>query len=416
VVAPLTPDRARLTAIREALPAVAAGIYLNTAAAGPLPAETARVMAEAAAREVTLGRAHPADMAETLERVGEARAAVAAVLATDLESVALTRGTAHGLELAVAAVSWRPGERAILLTDRSGHGPWPVAMLRGLGVDVVEIVVEDQEETGLLAAIEAAASPGVRLLGMPHVLETSGDVLPVARIAELAHAFGAVVAVDGSQSVGAIPVAPSSLGADALAFPAERWLLGPAGLGALWSGPAPLRDRILGLHRAGFADAPGSTRRAPGSPGETQQHSPGPAAHAPTSWHRPSVLGMARSCGWLSMQVGLRWAWERAAELAARAAAGLRSVSGVTVLSPVGRTATLVSFRIAGWQAEAAAEELGARLFAIIAVVEALDAIRISPGAWNTEEEVARFVEGVALLAVHTNDTLPPRRTLNVVG
>jgi selenocysteine lyase/cysteine desulfurase len=78
--------------------------------------------------------------------------------------------------------------------------------------------------------------------------------------------------------------------------------------------------------------------------------------------------------------------------------------------------ATLVAFRIHGWSAEAALEELGARIFVIAGVVESLDAIRISPGAWNTEDELERFVAGVRLLAGHGPDDLPPRRTLNVLS
>jgi selenocysteine lyase/cysteine desulfurase len=411
VVAPLTPDRARLAAIREALPAVSAGIYLNAAAAGPLPAETARVMAEAAGREATLGRAHPADAEETLERVGEARAAVAAVLAADLEAVGLTHGTGHGLDLAVAGIPWRPADRAIFLTDRSGGPPWPAELLRGIGVDVVDIAAESLDESAILLAVEAAAargargSAGARLVGLPHVLETTGEVLPVARVAEVAHAAGAVVAVDGTQSVGAFRVAPAELGADVLAFPADRWLLGPAGLGGLWCGSSSLSDRMVAIHPAGYADPLGRGRGKPER-----------AAHAtPTPWHRPSVVGMARSCGWLSMQVGLGWAWARAGELARRAGAALRAIHGVTVLATPDRTATVLSFRIDGWSAAAAAEELGARIFAITGLVSPLDAIRISAGAWNTEEEIDRFAAAISLLAAHTPDALPPRRTLNVV-
>jgi selenocysteine lyase/cysteine desulfurase len=77
--------------------------------------------------------------------------------------------------------------------------------------------------------------------------------------------------------------------------------------------------------------------------------------------------------------------------------------------------ATLVTFRLRDWRADTALGELGARVFAIAGIVGPLDAIRISPGAWNTEEEIDRFVDGVALLAAHTPATLPPRRMLTVL-
>jgi selenocysteine lyase/cysteine desulfurase len=406
VVAPLPPDHDRLAAIREALPAVGAGIYLNTAAAGPLPAETARAMAEEAAREATLGRAHPADAEETLERVAEARAAVAAVLAADLENVALTRGIRHGLDLAIAAVQWRPGDRAVFLGDPGGDGIWPAARLRGLGVEVIDVEVQDSSE--VVEAVEEAASSGARMVGVPHVLGTTGAVLPVARVADVARQAGAILAVDGSYSVGSIPVSPDELGAEVLAFPVERWLLGPAGLGGWWCSEQ-LLEGAHALHRSGFAD-----------PLDARDHSEAmrtSASVAASGWHRPSVVGMARSCGWLSMQVGLTWAWERTATLARHAAIALGNVAGVELLRALdaGQVSGIVSFRIKGWESGHALDELGARVFAIAGHIESLDAIRVSVGAWNTEDEIDRFVEAVALLAAHTPATMPPRRTLAVL-
>jgi selenocysteine lyase/cysteine desulfurase len=127
------------------------------------------------------------------------------------------------------------------------------------------------------------------------------------------------------------------------------------------------------------------------------------------------VVGFGRSAGWLAMQVGLPWTWERGAVLAATIAARLSAIPGVTVLTPSDRMATIVTFTIAGWTPGAALEELGARIFAIAAPVPHLDAIRISPGAWTAEDELERFAEGVTLLADHTPENLPPRRSLAVL-
>ena len=77
--------------------------------------------------------------------------------------------------------------------------------------------------------------------------------------------------------------------------------------------------------------------------------------------------------------------------------------------------ATLVTFRIAGWTAAAALAELGARVFAIARTIDSLDALRISVGFFTSDEELERFAEAVALLAAHTPETLPPRRTLAIL-
>jgi selenocysteine lyase/cysteine desulfurase len=76
---------------------------------------------------------------------------------------------------------------------------------------------------------------------------------------------------------------------------------------------------------------------------------------------------------------------------------------------------TLVSFKIGGWTAEAAVAELGSRAFAIVRSIALLDAVRASVGFFTSEEELERFVGAVELLAAHTPETLPPRRTLEIV-
>ena len=99
-----------------------------------------------------------------------------------------------------------------------------------------------------------------------------------------------------------------------------------------------------------------------------------------SNFHRPSIVGMARSIGWLSMFVGLDWVYERGPALARLAADRLAAIDGVELVTPRDQMATLVTFRIAGWPAEAALDELGARVFAIARTVPLLDALRISVG------------------------------------
>ena len=72
--------------------------------------------------------------------------------------------------------------------------------------------------------------------------------------------------------------------------------------------------------------------------------------------------------------------------------------------------------QIEGWPASVALSELGARVFAIARTVDALDAVRISVGFFTTDDEVERFAEAVALLAGHTPETIPARRTLTILG
>ena len=410
MVSPFLPEAEKLAAVRDALPATAAGIYLNTGTAGPLPRETAAAMAEVAEWELTTGRAHVSLLPETLERMAEARAAVAAILTSDIDTVALTHSTTDGMNIGTWGIDWRAGDRAVTssLEHPGGVGPLYVARDR-FGVDLAIVDVGDGgDDDRTLTAFEAAITPGTRLVSISHVAWSTGAVLPVARIAELAHARGALVVVDGAQSAGAMPVDPDAIGADVYAIPGQKWLLGPEGMGALWVRPEAL-DRVRRTF-AGYFSFETADGRGTGLPWPSARRFEG------TNYHRPSVVGFARSCGWLSMYVGLDWAYARAARLARRSADLLAAIPGVELLTPRHQMATLVSFRIAGWTPDQALDELGRRVFAIARTLPAVNALRISVGFFNTDEEIERFCAAVAELAAHTPETLPRHRALPLLG
>jgi len=411
VVAPFLPDPEKLEAVRSALPALAAGIYLNTGSVGPLPAEAAAAMAEIATWERDVGRAHPDAFDDLLGRMGEARAGVAAVLGTDVGAVALTHSTTDAMNAGTLAASGgRRGGRVVTTRHEHLGGLGPLFAMRDRGIAEVAIVDAggDGDDDRTLAAFDAAITPGTHLVSVSHVAWTTGAVLPIAGIAELAHARGAQLIVDGAQAAGAIPFRFDEIGADFYAVPAQKWLLGPEGMGALVVRPSLIEQAIPGLggffsfERAGadgVADWWGDARRFESS-----------------GYHRPSVVGMARSIGWLSMYVGLDYVFQRGPAMARAAARRLSAIDGVTVLTPIDRMATLVTFRIAGWSAQAALAELGARVFAIARAILSLDALRIGVGFFTSEDELERLAGAVELLAAHTPETLPPRRSLAMLG
>jgi L-cysteine/cystine lyase len=403
-------DADKLAAVRAALPSLSAGIQLNTGSVGPLPAETAAAMAELEAYERDRGRADFGYYLEFVQRIDEARAAVAAVLVADIDEVALTHATTDGMNAGTWSVDWQSGDVAVTTCHEHAGGLGPLYVLRDrLGVDVrfaeFDGAASDDE---IVAAFDRLVTPGTRLVSFSHVIWTTGMVLPVRRIADLAHERGAVVIVDGAQAAGAIPFVVEGLGVEMYAVPGQKWLLGPEGMGALW-----VRRDYIEKARMAYAghfafesyDSRGSA--TPFTDARRFEASP---------FHRPSVVGLARSIGWLTMYVGLEYVYRHGAELAHYAADRLAEIEGVTLLTPRDRMANLVSFRIAGWPAQAALDELAARTFAIARTLPLVDALRISPGFWTSTDELDRYLDGVRLLAAHTPESIPPRRTLAMLG
>ena len=430
MVTPFLPDDEKIPAIREALPATAAGIYLNTGTAGPLPRETARAMAEAEAWELRTGRADVNFYKDSVERKAEARAAIAAVLGTSPSHIALTHAATDGMNVATWAVDWKPGDR-VVTTNLEHAGAlgslWAIRERMGVDLAIADIGMggfgpaadhaadcaadsaadSAADPAAALAAFDRAITPGTRLVSVSHVTWTTGACLPIREIAELAHSRGALFAVDGAQAVGAIPVSVEDLGVDFYSVPGQKWLLGPEGVGAVYCAPSVL-DRAR-LAFGGYSNFESMDLEARG------ELWPDARRFEVAGLHGPSVLGFARSAAWLSMFVGLPWVHERTARLAGEAASMLAEVPGVEVLTPRENMAGLVTFRIAGWKSLAALRELSQRTLCIARNIPPLDAIRISVGFFNTEGELRRFRDGVALVAEHNPATIPHRPHIEVL-
>ncbi len=155
-------------------------------------------------------------------------------------------------------------------------------------------------------------TPRTRMIAVSHVLWTTGAVLPVEAIADIAERHGTWLVVDAAQSVGAIAVDAGRLRADVIALSGHKWLAGPIGTGAIWASPRARAEAIQS-----WAGYPSFASFDLPLAGETW---PTGRRFELTDVHRPSIVGLARAVGWLQMAVGLPWAFERAGRLARQTA------------------------------------------------------------------------------------------------
>jgi selenocysteine lyase/cysteine desulfurase len=379
MVAPFLPDEEKVAAIREALPATGAGIYLDTATAGPLPIETHRAMQEWADWELRVGRVGDEAEDECRARLDEARGVLAAVLVAPIERVDVAPDVGSAFRAAAAAMRWRRGERIVALSSLEPAVHAALAALTAtVGGQLVEVEVPSAADD-VVELVARAVMADATLVAVPHVSPVDGTILPVAELAGVAHGAGARIAVDGSLAVGAMAVDAPGLGADVYAAQGDRWLCGPSGMAAAFvAGELTLSS---GAH-----------------------------ASLRTDLHRAAVVGLGRSAGWLAMQVGLEWAFLRARRLLQRVANSLVAIPGVTLLAPVERVSTALAFRVDGWPTDRLRDELSRRAHAVVGRVRAADAVRVSVGCWNTEDEIDRFGRAVAELAAITPEDAARRR------
>jgi cysteine desulfurase/selenocysteine lyase len=173
---------------------------------------------------------------EATARFEEARAKVARFIGAPSErGVIFTKNVTEGLNL--VAQSWgranlRAGD-AVLLTEIEHHAnlvPW-LMLKEALGIELRYLPLGENGQLDLTDLDRLV--DGVKLVGVTAMSNVLGTLPPVRRIADVAHAAGAVVVVDGAQYVPHLATDVQALGADLFGFTGHK-MLGPTGIGVLW--------------------------------------------------------------------------------------------------------------------------------------------------------------------------------------
>ena len=179
---------------------------------------------------------YPLSLAAT-EAYENARARVAQFIgAKSTSEVVFTRNASESLNLVAytyGLANLKPGDRVVvsILEHHSNMLPWQMVCNKtGAELHYLECQMDGSftEE-----ALDAAITPNTKIVAVTHVSNVLGCVSPVEEIVERAHKVGAVVVLDGAQSVPHMPVNVTKLGVDFLAFSGHK-LMGPMGIGVLW--------------------------------------------------------------------------------------------------------------------------------------------------------------------------------------
>ena len=151
------------------------------------------------------------------------------------EQVVFTSNCTHGLNLAIHTLV-KEGSRVVISGFEHNAVTRP---LYGIGakVSVAGRRLFDREE--LLEQFDEALRRGADAAVFTHVSNVFGYILPVEELAQLCRRHGVPFAVDAAQAAGSLPVSLSGLGADFIAMPGHKGLLGPQGTGLLLCGALP---------------------------------------------------------------------------------------------------------------------------------------------------------------------------------
>lgn len=211
-------------------------IYLdNGATSFPKPASVRQAVEAAMIRCANPGRGGHAAAMEAARTVFHCRETAAELFDCQPEQVVFTGNCTHGLNIAIRTLV-RPGSRVVISGFEHNAVTRP---LHALGVQPIVAGRKLFDQADTLEAFEDALRKGADAAVFTHVSNVFGYILPVEELAALCKQYGVPFIVDAAQSAGSLPVSLEKLGADFIAMPGHKGLLGPMGTGLLLCGRNP---------------------------------------------------------------------------------------------------------------------------------------------------------------------------------
>jgi len=204
--------------------------YFNTANLAP---HLHRVRAAGEAALERRGRPWTIASEDWFSDVERLRGLFGRLIGGDADGVALIPATSYGFAVAARRASLSPGQRILVLAEEypSGVYTWRTAA-RHSGAEILTVTRRlDEDWTD---AVLGAMDETVAVVSVPNVHWTDGALIDLTRIAEAAHKLSALLVIDASQSLGAMPIDVEDLRPDFVISVGYKWLLGPFGRGYLW--------------------------------------------------------------------------------------------------------------------------------------------------------------------------------------
>ena len=213
-------------------------VYVDSAASSQKPSSVIDAMTRY--YETTHANVHRGvyGIAEEATRLYEqARTKVARFIgAPSPNGVVFTKNVTEAINLVAHAwgrANLREGD-AVLLSEMEHHAnivPW-LMLKEERGIELRYLPVADDYSLDLTDLDRLV--DGVKLVSVTAMSNVLGTLTPIERLAEAAHAAGALLLVDGAQYVPHLPTDVQALGADFFGFTGHK-MLGPTGIGVLWA-------------------------------------------------------------------------------------------------------------------------------------------------------------------------------------
>ncbi len=149
----------------------------------------------------------------------------------------ITRNTTESLDTVISGYPWNPGDEAVMAEQDYGamlNMFDQVSRRHGVMLKKVSVPLHPKSDEEIVELYEQAITPRTKLLMVCHIINITGQILPVRKICDMAHRRGVEVMVDGAHAFAHIPFRISDLNCDYYGTSLHKWLSVPLGAGFLY--------------------------------------------------------------------------------------------------------------------------------------------------------------------------------------
>lgn len=315
------------------------------------------------------------------------RQTLAEATGVDRSELIVTRNTTESLDLVISGIKWQAGDEAIMARQDYGamlHQFRLMEERHGIKRKIIDLPHHPQSDAELVALYEQQITDKTRLIMVCHLVNITGQVLPVRQICDMAHRHGVAVMVDGAHSFAHLNFKIPDLGCDYFGTSLHKWLSAPLGSGLLWV----KKDKIPGLTPL-FAE-----REMPANDILRLNHMGTIPIHAHLAipraleWHQ--AIGSARKLERLRY---LKRYWTEA----------LQDHPNIEIYTPweEQRYGAIANVGIKGYEPANMAQELleDYGIWTVAIDMEGLKGCRITPHLYTTTQELDQLVAALLLMA-----------------
>ncbi|MGM9661918.1 MAG: aminotransferase class V-fold PLP-dependent enzyme [Oscillospiraceae bacterium] len=376
-------------------------IYLDNAATTLYkPEAVTQAMVTALQSMGNSGRGAHEGTLQTSRTIYEARSQAAALFGCKRpDHVVFTANSTEALNIALMGLV-DAGDRVVSTDLEHNSVLRPLYRLRDERGAELAFVPADRQGRIDYRDFERLITPETKLVVCTHASNLTGDMVDIARVGRLAHAAGALLVVDASQTAGAFPIDMERMGIDVLCFTGHKSLMGPQGTGGL-------------CIREGVEIRPwkvGGTGVQTYSETQPEEY---PTRLEAGTMNGHGLAGLAASLGYIA-EVGVETIHAHEAELARRFYEGVKDLPGVTAYGDFAaeKRAPIVSLSVRDYDSGEVSDELSSvygiatrpgghcapRLHQAMGTAER-GLVRFSFGWYNTAEETDAAIAAIREIA-----------------